>query len=417
MRVPCRLPDQDTMHGTKPELRPTEPSIELSEDVKERLRAAGDVEGFGRSQVWETAVCAGRLDGALFKKQPRDTLISLGTSSLQGIVVCAALRVDVGVVFKKQFRDTLISLVTSSLQGIAVFAALRVDVGAVFKKQFHDILISLVTSSLQGIAVFAALRVNVGVVFKKQLRDTFISIVTSSLQGIVVCAALHVNVGAVCKKQFHDTLISLGTSSLQGITVSAALRVNVGAVFKKQFHGTLISLGTSSLQGIAVFAALRVNDYDKLYTTGEDGGETVVDRALRPISQRIRVWYGRIGFGEKLVKDARKRDQLRDEYDFIGFEMEAAGTMNRIPVGVIRGVCDYGDLHKNKRWQPYAAAMAAAYAKAVLAAIPAKASFASIPTAPSPVASPPHSIFYGPIIGQKVIAGTSMQGTNTINFS
>ncbi|KAI6464157.1 hypothetical protein MCOR18_010523 [Pyricularia oryzae] len=288
------------------------------------------------------------------------------------------------------------SLVTSSLQGIAVFAALRVDVGAVFKKQFHDILISLVTSSLQGIAVFAALRVNVGVVFKKQLRDTFISIVTSSLQGIVVCAALHVNVGAVCKKQFHDTLISLGTSSLQGITVSAALRVNVGAVFKKQFHG---------------------QDYDKLYTTGEDGGETVVDRALRPISQRIRVWYGRIGFGEKLVKDARKRDQLRDEYDFIGFEMEAAGTMNRIPVGVIRGVCDYGDLHKNKRWQPYAAAMAAAYAKAVLAAIPAKASFASIPTAPSPVANPPHSIFYGPIIGQKVIAGTSMQGTNTINFS
>lgn len=47
--------------------------------------------------------------------------------------------------------------------------------------------------------------------------------------------------------------------------------------------------------------------------------------------------------------------------------MEAAGTMSRIPVGVIRGVCDYGDAHKNKEWQPYAAAMAAAYAKAVLA--------------------------------------------------
>jgi len=41
--------------------------------------------------------------------------------------------------------------------------------------------------------------------------------------------------------------------------------------------------------------------------------------------------------------------------------MEAAGTMNRIPVGVIRGVCDYGDEHKNKEWQPYAAAMAGAY--------------------------------------------------------
>ncbi|XP_044721314.1 NACHT domain-containing protein [Hirsutella rhossiliensis] len=73
------------------------------------------------------------------------------------------------------------------------------------------------------------------------------------------------------------------------------------------------------------------------------------------------------GSGEKLMKNARKRNELRDRYDLIGLEMEAAGTMNRIPVGVIRGVCDYGDAHKNKEWQPYAAAMAAAYAKAVLA--------------------------------------------------
>jgi hypothetical protein len=29
-------------------------------------------------------------------------------------------------------------------------------------------------------------------------------------------------------------------------------------------------------------------------------------------------------------------------------------------------VCDYGDQHKNKEWQPYAAAMAAAYAKAII---------------------------------------------------
>jgi hypothetical protein len=57
---------------------------------------------------------------------------------------------------------------------------------------------------------------------------------------------------------------------------------------------------------------------------------------------------------------------LRDQYNLIGIEMEAAGTMNRIPVGVIRGVCDYADERKNKDWEPYAAAMAAAYAKAVL---------------------------------------------------
>ena len=46
--------------------------------------------------------------------------------------------------------------------------------------------------------------------------------------------------------------------------------------------------------------------------------------------------------------------------------MGIPGKINRIPVGVIRGVYNYGDEHKNKEWQPYAAAMAAAYAKAAL---------------------------------------------------
>ena len=53
-------------------------------------------------------------------------------------------------------------------------------------------------------------------------------------------------------------------------------------------------------------------------------------------------------------------------FNLIGLEMEAAGTINTIPVGVIRGVCDYGNAQKNKEWQPSAAAMAAAYAKELL---------------------------------------------------
>ena len=84
------------------------------------------------------------------------------------------------------------------------------------------------------------------------------------------------------------------------------------------------------------------------------------------------MWYGPIGSGDKLMKNARKRNELRDKYNVIDLEMEAAGTMNRIPVGVIRGVCDYGDEHNEKVWQPYAAAMAAAYAKAVLSEIQPK---------------------------------------------
>ena len=65
------------------------------------------------------------------------------------------------------------------------------------------------------------------------------------------------------------------------------------------------------------------------------------------------------------------RDVLRQELDILCFEMEAAGLMDNFPCLVIRGICDYSDSHKNKQWQPYAAAVAAAYAKELLSVIPA----------------------------------------------
>lgn len=50
--------------------------------------------------------------------------------------------------------------------------------------------------------------------------------------------------------------------------------------------------------------------------------------------------------------------------------MEAAGLMNDFPCLVIRGICDYADSHKNKEWQGYAAAVAAAYAKDLVLIVP-----------------------------------------------
>jgi nucleoside phosphorylase len=108
---------------------------------------------------------------------------------------------------------------------------------------------------------------------------------------------------------------------------------------------------------------------DQLYQMAYEENRLVsvpVVRTTRPSSARTVVWYGSIGSGDTLMRSAKKRDELRDKFDLIGLEMEAAGTIDRIRVGVIRGVCDYGDAQKNKEWQPYAAAMAAAYAKALL---------------------------------------------------
>lgn len=47
-------------------------------------------------------------------------------------------------------------------------------------------------------------------------------------------------------------------------------------------------------------------------------------------------------------------------------EMEAAGLMDNFPCLVIRGICDYTDSHKNKEWQGYMVAMAAAFTKELL---------------------------------------------------
>ncbi|EON98166.1 putative nacht and wd domain protein [Phaeoacremonium minimum UCRPA7] len=163
-------------------------------------------------------------------------------------------------------------------------------------------------------------------------------------------------------------------------------------------------------------------DHDIFYEVDDQGVEKIVERARRPDSKRTRVWYGPIGSGEKLMKNAQKRNELRDKYGVIGLEMEAAGTMNRIPVGVIRGVCDYGDEHKNKDWQPYAAAMAAAYAKAVLHKIlPHKVPGTNMSQVEAQTYSPQGAggpVFNGPITGRNVLAGMSVSGgISNFNFS
>ncbi|KAJ9659610.1 hypothetical protein H2198_003023 [Neophaeococcomyces mojaviensis] len=94
-----------------------------------------------------------------------------------------------------------------------------------------------------------------------------------------------------------------------------------------------------------------------------------VVREPRDESERTRVWFGNIGSGNSLMRNPRRRDELRDMYDLIGLEMEAAGVMNTLPTGVVRGVCDYGDGYKTKEWQPYAAAVAAVYARGILCCI------------------------------------------------
>ncbi|GAB7348809.1 hypothetical protein MBLNU459_g7526t2 [Dothideomycetes sp. NU459] len=98
---------------------------------------------------------------------------------------------------------------------------------------------------------------------------------------------------------------------------------------------------------------------------------SLVSRQPR-ITNDPQVFYGLIASGNQVMKHATTRDRIGKDLNVLCFEMEAAGLVNTFPCLVIRGICDYSDSHKNKTWQPYASATAAAYAKELLCVIPSK---------------------------------------------
>jgi nucleoside phosphorylase len=87
--------------------------------------------------------------------------------------------------------------------------------------------------------------------------------------------------------------------------------------------------------------------------------------------EEVVVHYGTIASGNQVMRNGTMRDTVSAKLGgVLCFEMEAAGLINTYPCLVIRGICDYADSHKNKKWQGYAAGTAAACAKEVLSVIP-----------------------------------------------
>jgi nucleoside phosphorylase len=95
----------------------------------------------------------------------------------------------------------------------------------------------------------------------------------------------------------------------------------------------------------------------------------LVDRPVRSQTDPA-IHYGVISSGNQVIRHGLTRDRLGKEHGILTFETEAAGLMDTFPCLVIRGICDYADSHKNKQWQEYSAAVAAAYAKELLSVIP-----------------------------------------------
>ncbi|KAK6525205.1 hypothetical protein TWF694_005351 [Orbilia ellipsospora] len=97
----------------------------------------------------------------------------------------------------------------------------------------------------------------------------------------------------------------------------------------------------------------------------------VIQRDMRD-STDPEIHYGIIASGNTMIKDSAVRERILQDIgqECLCIEMEAAGVMNHFPCIIIKGICNYADSHKNDRWQPYASATAAAFAKELLRYVP-----------------------------------------------
>lgn len=87
------------------------------------------------------------------------------------------------------------------------------------------------------------------------------------------------------------------------------------------------------------------------------------------------VFLGTIAAANKLLKNPKKRDYLREKFGIKAVEMESSGIADAawnhgIGYLTVRGVCDYCDSKKGDSWQKYAAVIAAAYTRVLFENMP-----------------------------------------------
>ncbi|KAB8079412.1 nucleoside phosphorylase domain-containing protein [Aspergillus leporis] len=76
--------------------------------------------------------------------------------------------------------------------------------------------------------------------------------------------------------------------------------------------------------------------------------------------------FGAFASGDMIVDAAEDRDEIAEREKVVAFEMTAAGAWVTLPCIIVKGVSDHADGHRNRVWETYAAATAAACAKAIL---------------------------------------------------
>ena len=93
------------------------------------------------------------------------------------------------------------------------------------------------------------------------------------------------------------------------------------------------------------------------------------------VAKQPMLHQGPVGSANTVLKTAADREELREKLKLLAVEMEASGVaeaamQNGKGYFVVRGICDYANDAKDKKWQPYAAMAAAAFAVTLVETMP-----------------------------------------------
>jgi nucleoside phosphorylase len=127
------------------------------------------------------------------------------------------------------------------------------------------------------------------------------------------------------------------------------------------------------------------------------GDQLEVVQRIPPYSDP-KLFVGAIGSANRVLKNPRERDRLRDGRPrILAIEMESAGVADachgfRLPFTTVRGIADYCDGYKRDHWQFYAAAVAAACTYSVIERLPASSRRMRVYSLPGRIANNDASI-------------------------
>ena len=254
----------------------------------------------------------------------------------------------------------------------------------------HNVVIACLPNGQTGISPAAADAVI------NQMMETFLSIRFGLMVGIgggapTAEAEADIRLGDVVISQPQN----MNSGVVQYVATSSGFK-KIGGFFNRP--PTILRSAVSRLEADDMLGGFRIMEIldgfpifagpDVLFEADYQhvGGATcelcsrerAVERKPRH-AQRTVAHYGTIASGDRDMRDGAERDRASSELGgVLCFETVAASLMVDFPCLVIRGICDYVDSHKDKRWRAYAAVAAAEYAKELLSVIPTPRRFDEI---------------------------------------